>query len=141
MRLVDANVLLCAINRTAPDHATAKRWLDDALSGGATVGFAWVVLLAVVRLATRPGLFVRPLTVEEVAGVVRGWLSARPAAVVHPGERHLELLAEALGAAGTAGNLTTDAHLAALALEHHAAIITFDADFDRFPGVRWSRPA
>lgn len=141
MTLVDANVLLNAINRSAPDHRSAKGWLDHALSGGAPVGFAWAVLLAVVRLATRPGLFPRPLTLAECDAVVRGWLGARSATVLHPGARHLDLLMGLLSQAGTAGNLTSDAHLAALALEHNAVVVTFDADLDRFPGVRWMRPA
>lgn len=141
MKLVDANVLLHAVNSASPDHAVAKRWLDDSLSGKDTVGLAWAALLAVVRLATRPGLFARPLTTDEVLGVVRGWLTAPSAIVLHPGERHLDLLGELLLSAGTAGNLTSDAHLAALALEHHATVVTFDADFDRFPGLTWMRPA
>lgn len=140
MRLVDANVLLNAVNTAAADHRVAKGWLDGALSGGATVGFSWVVLLAVLRLSTRPGIFARPLTAEEAGGVVRGWLAAPSAAVVHPGERHLDLLVGLLASAGTAGNLTSDAHLAALALEHRATVVSFDADFARFPGLRWTRP-
>ena len=106
MKIVDANVLLHAINRSSPDHLIARSWLDDALSGGTSVGLAWPALLAVVRLATRPGLFERPLSIEEVTGVVRGWLAAPSAVVVNPGARHLDLLAGLLQAAGTAGNLT-----------------------------------
>ncbi len=140
MRIVDANVLLNAVNRSAADHQVAKRWLDDALSGGGPIGLAWVVLLAVARLTTRPGLFTRPLTVTEVTRLLRGLLDAPTTIVVHPGERHLDLLSELLHGSGTAGNLTTDAHLAALAVEHNATIVTFDADFDRFSGVRWTRP-
>jgi toxin-antitoxin system PIN domain toxin len=141
MKLVDANVLLHAVNRSSPDHAVAKSWLDDALSGGAPIGLAWAALLAVVRLATRPGLFERPLSVPEVMAVVRGWLAAPSAIVVHPGERHLDVLERLLQEAGTGRNLTSDAHLAALALEHHAHVVTFDADFDRFRGLQWSRPS
>lgn len=140
MNLVDANVLLNAVNRSAPDHAVAKRWLDEALSGGAPVGFAWVALLAVMRLSTRPGLFPRTLSIDEVTNIVRGWLAAPSAAVLQPGERHLDIFAGLLSAAGTAGNLTSDAHLAALAIEHNASVVSFDADFARFPGVRWLRP-
>ncbi len=140
MKIVDANVLLHAINRSSPDHAIAKKWLDEALNGGTSVGLAWGALLAVVRLATRPGLFERSLSVDEVAGVVRGWLNAPTSVVVEPGARHLDLLASLLQSAGTAGNLVSDAHLAALAIEHKAGIVTFDADFDRFPGIAWSRP-
>ena len=140
MTLVDANVLLNAVNRSAPDHVVAKRWLDAALSGATPVGFAWVVLLAVLRLATRPGLFPRPLTADEATKLVRGWLSAPSSVVLHPGSRHLDLLAGMLADAGTAGNLTTDAHLVALAREHNATVISFDADFARFAGLHWARP-
>ncbi len=140
MTLVDANVLLNAVNSAAPDHASAKRWLDDALAGGAPVGFAWVVLLAFTRLSTRAGLFPRPLTVDDVGRILHAWLSAPAAAILHPGERHLDVLLTLLRSGGAAGNLTTDAHLAALAIEHHAVVVTFDADFDRFEGVRWHRP-
>jgi len=140
MTIVDANVLLHAINRAAPDHVAAKRWLDAALSGASPVGLTWVVLLAVLRLATRPGLFARPLTTEEATNLLAGWLGASSATVLHPGARHLEILARLLESAGTAGNLTTDAHLAAVAIESNATVISFDADFDRFTGVRWSRP-
>lgn len=141
MILVDANVLLNAINTSAPDHKVARAWLNSALSGAMPVGLAWVVLLAVIRLTTRPGLFERPLTVAEATGLVRSWIDAPAAVVVGAGPRHLDLLAGLLQDAGTAGNLTSDAHLAAIALEHGAEVITFDADFDRFPRVRWSRPA
>ncbi len=140
MTLVDANVLLNAVNRSAPDHAVAKRWLDGALSGAAPVGFTWVVLLAVIRLATRPGLFPHPLTADEATTLVRSWLTAPSAVVLQPGPRHLDLLTGLLAASGAAGNLTTDAHLAAVAIESNATVISFDADFDRFTGVRWSRP-
>ena len=141
MTIVDANVLLNAINEDGPDHDVARRWLDGALNGGAPVGFAWVVLLAVARLSTRPGIFVRPLATEHVHELLSMWLSAPAASVVHPGERHLSILMRLLADAGTAGNLTTDAHLAALAVEHRATVTTFDADFDRFDGVRWQRPS
>lgn len=140
MKVVDANVLLNAINRSASDHIRAKKWLDNALSGGVSVGLAWIVLLAVARLSTRPGLFERPLTFAEITDLIREWIAAPSAVVIHPGERHLEILTGLLERSGTAGNLTSDAHLAALAIEHRASIVSFDADFARFDGVRWSRP-
>lgn len=141
MKVVDANVLLHAINESSPEHDTAKTWLDDALSGASPVGLAWSAMLAVIRLSTRPGLFEHPLTVAQVTGAVGGWIGAPSAVVLHPGSRNLHILTTLLSAAGTAGNLTGDAHLAALAIEHNAEIVSFDADFDRFPGVTWSRPS
>lgn len=140
MKLVDANVLLYAVNEDAPHHETAHSWLDGAVRGREAIGFAWIVLLAFLRLTTRPSLFPRPLTLDEAAGVVEGWLDAPPAVVVDPTERHLSLLRGLLGGVGTAANLVNDAHLATLALEHGAEIVSFDRDFERFEGVRWRSP-
>lgn len=140
MKLVDANVLLYAVNEDAPQHETAHSWLDGALRKREAIGFAWIVLLAFLRLTTRPSFFPRPLTLDEAAGVVEGWLDAPPAVVVDPTARHLSLLRGLLGGVGTAANLVNDAHLATLALEHGAEIVSFDRDFERFDGVRWRSP-
>jgi toxin-antitoxin system PIN domain toxin len=139
--VVDANVLLYAVNEDAPQHRTARDWLDGALDGGEPVGFAWVALLAFLRLATNSSLFPRPLTAEEAAEVVELWLRRPAALVLHPGERHLSLLRGLLAHSGSAANLVNDAHLAALALEHGAEIVSFDRDFGRFAGLRWRLPA
>ena len=141
MNLVDANVLLYAVNGDAPRHAVAKRWLDDALSGGGTVCFSWIVLLAFVRLSTKASLFPAPLTTDRAVEIVDSWLAQPTARIVEPTARHAEIIRSLLSAAGTAGNLVNDAHLAALAIEHRAAVITFDTDFARFPGVEWRIPA
>lgn len=140
MKLVDANVLLYSVNEDAPHHAAARDWLDEVLSGQEGVGFAWVVLLAFLRLGTRRGLFDRPLALAEAARIVELWLAQPPAVSVHPTERHLTLLHGLLDPHGTAANLVSDAHLAALALEHGAQVVSFDADFGRFEGVSWHRP-
>lgn len=140
MQLVDANVLLYAVNEDAPNHAAARRWLDSALGGQETVAFAWIALLAFLRLSTRASLFPRPLTPADATGIVARWLERPTAVVLHPTERHLGLLQGLLGDSGTAANLVNDAHLAALALEHGASIVSFDADFARFKGVRAHRP-
>ena len=140
MRLVDANVLVYAVDSDVPEHATARRWLDSALGGGEPVGFAWVVLLAFLRVATHGAVFPRPLSLSEAAGVVELWLAQPPAVVVHPTGRHLSLLRGLLADTGTAANLVNDAHLAALAVEHGAELVSFDRDFQRFPGLKWSLP-
>lgn len=141
MVVVDASVLLYAVNESAPRHGPAKRWVEGALSGDEPVGLAWVVLLAFLRIATRPALFPEPLSVDEAMGVVDDWLGASPSTVVHPTARHAAVLRGLLTHAGTAGNLTSDAHLAALAVEHGARVCTFDRDFGRFEGVRWFSPS
>lgn len=140
MNLVDANVLLYAVNEDSPQHERAGTWLDEALDGAEAVGFAWVVLLAFVRLSTRPDLFPRPLEASQALEVVEGWLEAPAAVVIHPTTRHLAVLAGLLEPFGTAANLVNDAHLAALAVEHRGSVISFDHDFGRFPGVKWREP-
>jgi uncharacterized protein len=140
VKLVDANVLIYAVNADAPKHALAKTWLDGALTRGESVAFAWVVLLAFLRLCTNPALFRRPLSTDEASDVVAGWLARPSALVVHPTDHHLDLIRGSLASLGTAANLVSDAHLAALALEHGAEVISFDTDFARFPGLRWRAP-
>jgi uncharacterized protein len=140
VNLVDANVLLYAVNEDAQHHQSAKRWLDSALSGESSVGFAWSALLAFSRLSTKVGLFPSPLSVDRALEIVRAWTSAPGAIVLNPTPRHFDVLADLLTSIGTGGNLVTDAHLAALALEHRATIVTYDADFARFPGLRTERP-
>lgn len=140
MKVVDVNVLVYARDATSPHHRAAKHWLDQSLSGGTPVGFSWLVLVGFVRLVTHPRVMSAPLSVDEAMDTVDHWLGARSAHVLHPGSSHARLLRELLSAVGSAGNLTNDAHLAALAAEHKATVVSFDADFERFPGVRWERP-
>lgn len=141
MRLPDANILLHAVNRSGSEHEAARAWLEASLSGSEPVAFAWVALLAFVRLSTRRGLFSAPLDAVAATGYVEQWLAQPPAIVVHPTARHLDVLRGLLLKAGTAGNLTTDAHLAALALEHGADLWSFDRDYARFEGLRWRLPS
>ena len=141
MILPDANTLLYAANRSASQHASAVRALQEGYQSPRGVGFAWMALLAFLRLSTRSGIFPHPLHVEDALRVVAHWLDHPAAWVLNPGERHAEILARLLMAAGTAGNLTSDAHLAALAIEHDATIITYDRDFARFADAQWLTPA
>ncbi|MFC5379385.1 TA system VapC family ribonuclease toxin [Aquipuribacter nitratireducens] len=141
MRLVDANVLLYAVNSDTDHHDASRRWLDEALSGRDTVGFAWVALLAFLRLSTKAGLFPSPLAVDDAFDRVDAWLASPSAVLVRPGPEHGRVLRSLLERAGTGGNLVNDAHLAALALEQKATVVSYDDDFGRFPGVRWQRPA
>lgn len=140
MRIVDANVLLYAVNEDLPHHDASRRWLDHALSGADRVGFAWVASLAFLRLATRPGLFARPLSVDEAAGVLNDWHDAPGAVVAQPTATQGSRLRELLSHVGTGGNLVNDAHLATLALEHRGSIVTYDTDFTRFRDLRSYRP-
>ena len=140
MILPDVNVLLFAVNTASEQHAAALEAMKDGYAAPRGVAFAWVSLLAFLRLSTRSGIFSKPLSVEDALRVIGHWLDHPNAQVVQPGEQHIDVLGRLLVAAGTAGNLTTDAHLAALAIEHDATIVSFDRDFARFADVQWTLP-
>ena len=140
MVLVDANVLLHAINERAREHEVAHAWIKRALGGTETIGIAWAVALAFLRLSTHAAIFPNPLAPDRAAAALEEWLDAPPTAVVEPTHRHLPLLRGLLADIGTAGNLVNDAHVATLALEHDATVVSFDRDFGRFEGVRWRLP-
>jgi toxin-antitoxin system PIN domain toxin len=140
VKLTDVNLLLYALDAASPRHRAARRWLEERLSGTETFAFTWVVLLAFVRLSTNPRVFEEPLEPDEAFDIVDGWLAQPCATVLHPTDRHSAVMRELLEPRGAAGNLTTDAHLAALAIEHGAELCSSDADFSRFPGLRWSDP-
>ncbi|MGH3431843.1 MAG: type II toxin-antitoxin system VapC family toxin [Thermocrispum sp.] len=139
MKVVDANVLLYAVNSDTPQHAEARDWLDSALAGAEVVCFSWIVLLAFIRISTHPSIFSRPLAPTEALDVVEAWLSQPGAVVVEPTSRHLGVLRGMISAIGTAGNLVNDAHLAAILVEHGAEVVSFDSDFTRFDGLRSQR--
>ncbi len=140
MKIVDANLLLYAVNEDAPQHAKARPWLEAVLSGPEPVGFDWTVLLAFLRLSTRAGVFPRPLSPDQAIESIASWLDQPCAEVVDSAERHLEVLGMLLRPLGAGGNLVPDAHLAALALEQGAELCSCDSDFGRFPGLRWTNP-
>lgn len=140
MFVVDANVLLYAVNTSAPQHDDARTWTDDAMTRTEPVGLAWVALLGFLRISTRAGILPNPLPVEDALSVVEAWMGAPAAVTVAPTGRHLGVLSGLLRDRGTGGNHTTDAHLAALAVEHGATLVSFDRDFARFPGLRWLVP-
>ncbi|MBN1422357.1 MAG: type II toxin-antitoxin system VapC family toxin [Planctomycetes bacterium] len=140
MKLLDVNLLLYAVNEDAPLHARAKTWLEESLSGTETVGFTWSVLLAFLRLGTRTVVFPKPLRPQDAFDLIESWLDQPCAVVLQPTARHAQVLRDLLMPLGTAGNLTSDAHLAAVAIEHGAELLSCDNDFARFPGLRWVNP-
>jgi len=139
--VTDANVLLYAVDTASPHHEESLDWLERSLSGAEAVGLSWVVLLAFIRIATNPAIYSNAVTVDDATGQVQSWLAAPAAIVAQPTARHAEVLRGLLLETGTAGNLTTDAHLAALAIEHGAELVSYDRDFGRFQGLRHRLPA
>jgi toxin-antitoxin system PIN domain toxin len=140
VKLPDANLLIYALDDTSPHHKASREWLDRTLSGRETVAFAWQVVLAVVRITTNARIFTQPFRPDEIFDVVDGWLAQPNATVIHPTDRHAVIMRSLLAPPGTAGNLTADAYLAALAMEHGAELCSGDSDFARFPGLRWTNP-
>jgi toxin-antitoxin system PIN domain toxin len=138
--LVDANLLLYAYDRSSAQHEPARVWFESALRGQEPVRFAWVTLLAFVRIATNPRAFARPLALGEAFGIVTGWMAVPLTGVLQPTERHLELLRATAIPGQARGPLLTDAHLASLAIEHGATLCTTDRDFVRFQGLRFVNP-
>jgi toxin-antitoxin system PIN domain toxin len=137
--LVDANILLYASDAQSPHHAPAHRWLEDALNGKEDIGFPLVSLLAFVRLSTDVRVFAVPMEPREAVETVTSWLSLPPARPVSPTPKHWATLSEVASGARAKGPDITDAHLAALAREHGAAICTTDRGFARY-GVRLIDP-
>jgi len=140
VKLLDVNLLIYAHNSATPEHSRARRWFEDIMSRTETVAFPWHTLLGFVRLTTRATIMQPPLPPGAALDYVEMWLAQPCAAVVHPTNRHPAVLRDLLDAVGTAGNRTSDAHLAALAIEHGATLCSRDEDFGRFPGLRWLDP-
>lgn len=137
MKLPDVNVLLGAVNEASAEHARARAWIEDSFNSPAGVGLAWVALLGFLRISTRRGILPQPLKVQDALSLARDWISAPRARILNPTERHADILERLLREVGTGGNLTSDAHLAALAIEHGASLASFDRDFARFDGLRF----
>jgi uncharacterized protein len=140
MKVLDANVLIHADNKSAEQHSTARNWLLSALTGSESLLIPWISSLAYLRIATQPSALPQPLTVAEAMAFLRPMLSSPRVVTGEPDQHHLERVEALLAATGRGGNLVNDAHLAALALQYEATVVSFDNDFSRFPGVRWERP-
>jgi uncharacterized protein len=138
--LPDVNLLVHTYDADSPRHAEARAWWERLLNSTQSVGLSWAVVLGFLRLTTSRQILANPLLPSTACAHVRAWLAQPYVSIVHPGDRHAEMLFGLLESVGTAGNLTTDAHLAALAIEHQAELHSTDADFARFAGLRWINP-
>lgn len=140
MIIPDLNILLYAHNYSAPQHQEAREWWEGALSGDRPVGLAMITILGFLRLITNRVATPNAMPVKTAAGTIRGWLAMDCVRLVFPGDGHVATMLELIEHVGVAGNLTTDAHLAALAIEWKAEIASTDVDFARFPRLRWFNP-
>ncbi len=140
MIIADVNLLVYAHNKAAPLHERARQWWEELITRQHPVGLPWAVALGFVRLVTHASVLTTPLLPLDAVARVRGWLAQPEVRVVEPGPRHLDIVEDPFRATGVAGSLTTDTHLAALAIEHQADLCSNDSDFGRFPGLRWVNP-
>ena len=136
VKLPDTNLLVYSVNASSPFHSVAASWLSSAFAAPGGIAFAWNALIGFVRVATHPHVMAAPLSVGDATSMVDEWLAHPRATLVNPGAHHASVLFKLLLQCGTAGNLTNDAHLAALAVEHAACVGTFDRDFLKFKGVQ-----
>lgn len=140
MIIPDINLLVYAYNSDAPFHADSKAWWEGRLSSRSTVGLPWAVMLGFVRIMSSNAVLTSPMSPAEAVEHLRSWLGRPQTQIVVPGPRHLEILASIVAASRASGRLTTDAHLAALAIETQSELHSTDLDFARFPGLRWRNP-
>ncbi len=140
MIIPDVNLLLHAHDSEFQRHRAARQWWESLMNGTGSVGLPWVSILGFIRIATNPKILDNPLDMDGACTRIRSWLVRPQTILIHPGVRHADILFDLLKAVGGGGNLTTDAHLAALAIEHQAELHSTDADMARFPGLQWVNP-
>jgi toxin-antitoxin system PIN domain toxin len=140
MKLVDLNILLYAVNTNAAHHARVCAWWETAVNGEEAIGFTWLVLLGFLRLSTHPAVFAKPLDTAAAMRKIEVWLGLDNTLLVREKDDHWGILRLLLNESGAAGNLTSDAHLAAMAISHGAVLVSCDSDFARFKGLRWENP-
>ena len=140
MILVDANILLYAEDTSSSLNKKAIRWWDQQLSGENTVCLCWPVLMAFIRIATNARVFEKPLSLTQAIKKVQSWIDQPCVQIIHPSSRHWENFQSMLTQGQASANLTTDAHLAALAIENGCTLYSTDADFSRFPRLKWENP-
>lgn len=140
MIVPDINLMIYAYNHAAPLHELARGWWDDILSTERPVGIPWAVAFGFIRLTTHPAILSEPLAPSKAFDLVESWFTNPAIQSLDPGPRHLRISRDLISATGVAGRLTTDTHLAAIAIEHRCELHSNDSDFGRFPGLRWHNP-
>jgi uncharacterized protein len=140
VKLVDLNILLYVVNKDAAHHTAVLAWWEQTIDGDEPIGLPWIVLLGFLRIATNRAIFPRPLEPDTAIRKINAWLALDCSRLVREKDEHWDILRLLLTESGTAANLVTDAHLAALAISHGAVLVSCDMDFARFRGLRWENP-
>ena len=140
MILVDANLVLYAEDALSPQHEAARTWWDAQLSGASPVCLSWGVLCAFIRISTNSRVYERPLDLDQAMSRVQSWLEQPCVRILQPTDQHWPIFRSLLEEVRATANLVSDAHLAALAMEHNRIVESTDSDFARFPGLKWNNP-
>lgn len=140
MIFVDANLLIYAEDADSPFHPAVRVWWDNALNGSDPLCLSWPVLNAFLRIRTSARIFRQPLTLAEASARIDAWLAQPCVRIVHATDRHWAVFRDLLKRGKAPASLVGDAHLAALAIQHNCVLYSTDADFSRFPGLRWRNP-
>jgi len=140
MILVDVNLPLYAHDSLSEKHPAARRWWERQLSGAESVCLCWPVMMAFTRIGTNSRLHRRPMTLDEAIARVQTWLDQPCVKIIQPTEQHWTIFQQMLRGGSATANLVTDAHLAALAIEHNCELQSTDRGFARFPGLKWKHP-
>lgn len=140
MILPDLNLLIYAYNLDSPQHEPATSWWEELMNGEEPVGLPWMVILGFLRLTTNGHVMPMPMAVEQAAAIIDSWLEQPVVAIIAPLEQQWSILRSLVATTGTGGNLTTDAFLAAIAIEYGATLHSADNDFSRFPDLKWFNP-
>jgi uncharacterized protein len=140
MILMDVNLLIYAEDDQCDQHTAARTWWDERLSGIETVGLAWTVIQAFIRVSTNPRASRNPLKLNEAVARIQSWLDQPCVRILQPTEQHWTIFQQMLRAGNATANLVSDAHLAALAVEHNCVLQSTDRDFARFRGLKWENP-
>jgi toxin-antitoxin system PIN domain toxin len=140
LKILDVNLLLYAVDARSAHHANARNFLDRVLNTDETVALPWAVILGFLSMVTNARIFPRALTSEQATAVLDAWLARPNVVALEPGPEHWSIMRDLMRESGTAGSLVNDAHLAALAIERGAELCSADADFARYPRLRWVDP-
>ncbi len=140
MLVIDVNILVYAVDALSPFHRNIRRWWEMSLNQEPVIGLPWATILGFIRVTTSSRVMISPRSVDDVVNLVENWLSLPNVEIPVPGQRHAAIIFNLLREVGVGGNLTTDAHLAALAIEYQGRLVSTDHDFSRFTGLRWFDP-
>ena len=140
MILPDINLLVFALDRHSPHHASSAAWWNNCLAASTPVCIPWLVILGVVRILGNPRIYQRPTPPDVLLGQIEKWLALPHIHLVDPATGHLSTLRRLLKVTGAAGSLSSDAHLAAIAIDRNITLYSNDSDFGRFPGLSWINP-